>query len=287
LFGAKKKNTLGNLTLKKKPAEDSKPEEVKEEVPVEEPKEPAVKLTSGLNMKTTKPKGLLSLGALKPKKKEEPASPKKPADEEKSKEAEKEIEARSPEESSPEDAESSPEPSPSPRSLAGEEDEVEEVQKVETKPKPISSADTTPRLTYSTEMLRQMQWLPQCKNLPESHDLPPGILRGAQSKAMADDTDWRANPDRFKKRDSTRKDDGKKPGARADDKFAKARQDRPIKRREEVVLQTSDTSWSAEQKKLKEQMAADLDAGESEAAKKANDEAVLRSINSILNKLTV
>merc|ERR1719247_1763762 len=134
----------------------------------------------------------------------------------------------------------------------------------------------------------EFRTLPQCQSLPDAHDLPAGILRGAERKDAGRDADWRASQDRgglFGKKMGAKSD--KKP---RDDKYGKGPdRQRSGKQREQVAMvQNSEASWAAVQKAEKDRIAALAEIGEeAEVDPEVFNQQVIRGINSILNKLTV
>merc|ERR1719247_715938 len=134
----------------------------------------------------------------------------------------------------------------------------------------------------------EFRTLPQCQSLPDAHDLPAGILRGAERKDAGGDADWRASQDRgglFGKKMGAKSD--KKP---RDDKYGKGPdRQRSGKQREQVAMvQNSEASWAAVQKAEKDRIAALAEIGEeAEVDPEVFNQQVIRGINSILNKLTV
>merc|ERR1719506_932978 len=134
----------------------------------------------------------------------------------------------------------------------------------------------------------EFRTLPQCQSLPDAHDLPAGILRGAERKDAGGDADWRASQDRgglFGKKMGAKSD--KKP---RDDKYGKGPdRQRSGKQREQVAMvQNSEASWAAVQKAEKDRIAALAEEGEvAEIDPEILNQQVIRGINSILNKLTV
>jgi hypothetical protein len=291
-----------------KPAEESKPEEQPEpETEKPESEKPKSLLQLGGPKKNKPGGGLINLAKVTKggKKKEEPSSPKTPKEELKKEPFEESDEAKG--DAAPkaevEKAEEEREPSPSdddseeagastPPERSPSPMESDEFDTRETAPAVSgnSSTRTTPRITYSITQLLEFRSLPHCQSLPDAHDLPAGILRGAERKDAVD-ADWRAGADRgglF----------GKKMGAKPDkqksreDKYAKGRRDDKPRREQVAMVENSDKSWAAVQKLEKERIAKLAAVGEDdEAAAEVDPEVfnqqVIRGINSILNKLTV
>merc|ERR1719420_1366058 len=125
-------------------------------------------------------------------------------------------------------------------------------------------ARTGNRLTYSIDFLKSLRNAPGCQELPESHQLPPGLLKGAKEPVTpGGKDDMRGSL--FGKRL------GQAPPSAAKGKGGeKGKRNEKGPRREEIApLKNSEESWFMTQKKAKEN---DED----------EDTKVIRAMNSIL-----